>query len=355
MTQSLSDPLPAGSVLLHVGPPKTGSTAVQGAFRQAKSDLEVIGVRCPGKERRAKTPLADLLRGDGRGSWARFTAAVGRRAADRVWVSNEDFAAVPAQVAARAVDDLGGDRVEVVYVVRPIDKLLPSQWQQRVRRSRSAPTYDDWLREVLADEATSAHTHFWSRHDLAGQSAKWSGGDPRRMRFVVSREGDYDYLLHVFEDLLAIPRGTLVAEKGANSSLTLSGAELLRELDRLIADVGVDDVLYRTELKPAISKLMRDRPVDAADERIELPGWAVGRVEALNQRRADFLERSGHPLIGDPRSLVERAVRSRSEGTAPEPRISSHAAAELLAWALAEGFGAAAAPTVDELQHPGTD
>lgn len=336
MTPRLADPLPEAAVLLHVGPPKTGSTAVQGAFRQVKPELARLGVRCPGKERRAKQPLVDLVQGAGGGAWAKLVGTVGRRSSDRIWVSNEDFASVGQETADTMVRDLGGERVRVVYVVRPLDKLLPSQWQQRVRRTRNAPSYDEWLREVLGDEPTAAHQHFWARHDIEAQVAKWSSGDPSRIHFVVAKEGDHDYLLRVFEDLMAIPTGTLVAEPGANSSLTLSGAELVRELNRLADEYGIDEQKFRQELKPGLSKLIRSMPRDPADDAITMPRWAAARVAELDERRATFLRSRAGQLVGDPSSLVGRAIRLRDSDEQVEPRISSRAAAAMLAWAFAQ-------------------
>ena len=336
MNDPLTRSLPADAVLLHVGPPKTGTTAVQGAFQHAKAELAEHGVHCAGRERRAKAPLSNLLNGDGTGAWQRLVDSAVRAGDQRVWVSNEDFASVDTKIAARIVRDLGGPRVHIVYVVRPLDKLLPSQWQQRVRKSNLAPTYDDWLAEVLGDRRTAAHKHFWVRHDLAPQVAKWMGDDPSRFHFVIGREGDYDFLPHALEDLLALPRGILVPARGTNSSLTLPGAELIRQLDALVAESDVDTRWYRTEIKPMLSKHLRNRPPDPADDRIELPDWAAPRVRELNQQRAAFIRSYAGHVVGDPGDLAEHEVRTRGAEAPTSARMASATVAELLVRVLEE-------------------
>ncbi|WP_235736947.1 hypothetical protein [Nocardioides alcanivorans] len=330
-------PLADGATLLHVGPPKTGSTTLQAAFNAGQETLGAAGVRTLAEGPRARKAVGDLRRG-GQG-WV--DELRGRRedgASGRGWISNEDFASLSDDEAARLLAGLGSEQTQVVYVVRPLERLLPSQWQQRVRRSLNAPTYDEWLRLVLGDEdGNEHHEHFWLRHRLEDQVRKWTeepGRDAALLNFVVAREGDHSHLLHVFERLMALPDGMLVAAPSRNSSLTLSSAEFVRNLDHEAIALGLPRVRYRDKLKVQVARALRDMPKDPAETQILLPRWAADRVRQLDVERVEFLKNCGATVTGDPQWLVEAAPRVREQEPDGPERLSVERAAVLMAWAL---------------------
>lgn len=301
--------LPAGARLIHVGPPKTGSTAVQQSFRAARASLEEHGVAYAGSGSRPKDAGYELqgrASAAGSGAWQQLVDEVAAYGDRRVMVSNEDFASVAPEVASDMVSALGGEAAHVVMVVRPLERLLPSQWQQQVRRGHAMLSYDDWLRAVLDDDRATAHQHFWRRHDLAAQVATWSAAAaPERVHAVVSREGDREYLPRVFEGLLGLPEGLLeLVEDKSNSSLTFTGAELLRRLDQVVEGHPRVSRRYYDELKPALSRRMRARPKDPADRPIVLPPWARDQVRRLNEERAATLRTMRGHVIGDVDSML---------------------------------------------------
>ena len=135
MTAPSDAPIPAGGVLVHVGPFKTGTTAIQGALQDARERLPDHGVLYPGNARRIARPGWAVLGRKQRGrdpvpieEWEELAAEVRAASDHRVCISTEDFGSASPEQAARIVGDLGGDRVHVVAVARRLDKLLPSQW-----------------------------------------------------------------------------------------------------------------------------------------------------------------------------------------------------------------------------------
>jgi hypothetical protein len=117
--------LQAGEVLLHIGPPKTGTTALQQSMSQARPQMKAQGVLYPGKRFSHWTPSCSAL-GIATTAhpadppvppevWTKFAARVGRRK-DRAVVSSEQFADASPEVAARIVDDLGGRDTAIVVV-----------------------------------------------------------------------------------------------------------------------------------------------------------------------------------------------------------------------------------------------
>ena len=134
--------LPERGVLLHIGPHKTGTTALQSSFAESSDDLAALGVAVtPSKLQRvgAGAVTQRTLGGMQHGTypkarvWRQLQKSV-RRASDRkVVVSSELFSdATDAQIPA-IIDGLGADRVRVLVTVRPLEKLLPSTWQQAIK------------------------------------------------------------------------------------------------------------------------------------------------------------------------------------------------------------------------------
>ncbi len=328
--------VPPGARLLHLGPPKTGTSAVQSAFARARRELVEHGVLYPGTGTRSKEAvhqlvvqqISDLAR------WEALVAEVTAAQALRVCVSNEDFARADGPLAGRIVADLGGaDRVHPCLVVRPLDAILPSQWQQFVRVGGTVPPYEAWLRVVLEGSSDQRlHARFWQLHDLETTLERWGGvSSPGQVTAIVSMEGDKEYLPRVFEGLMGLPEGFLVPDDTrSNPSLTRSGTELMRELDRVAGERGWRDELYRKDLKRVLSRYLRAQPRAATDEPLGIPAWAVARVAELNQARIETLAQSAARVVGDP----QRLRREPTVGAPPTPedrRVPVELTAELVA------------------------
>ena len=125
--------LPEGSRLVHIGPHKTGSTAIQVAFQEARDELVEHGVvYASGRGHRPdKAGWALGIRGRPAGSeqppmkhWKALVRQVADAGDQRVCVSNEDFGRATPQQIKRLVRDLGGEAVHVVAVARRLDVLL---------------------------------------------------------------------------------------------------------------------------------------------------------------------------------------------------------------------------------------
>src|SRR3954451_22908392 len=190
--------LPDRAVLVHVGPYKTGTTAIQSSLHTHRDLLAAAGVTYPGTYHRQMRPSWALLGrsrvGEAdvpRGEWDEMVDEV-RRAPGRVVISSEDFSSARAQHVRTLVDDLGPDRVHVLIVARRLDRLLPSAWQERVKSVNETRTYDAWLREVLSDARDgSAAKVFWHNHGLEGLIRRWRTVLPAdRVVVLVTDEAD---------------------------------------------------------------------------------------------------------------------------------------------------------------------
>jgi len=328
--------LPEGAVLLHVGPFKTGTTAIQGALELAREGLPEHGVVYPGKARRAMRPGWAVLGRNPRGrepvrieEWQEFCREVHAADGKRVCVSTEDFGSAGPAQARRIVEDLGGDNVYVVAVSRRLDRLLPSQWQERIK-SHDTHTYDQWLGAVLAADTSDRHAkRFWASHDMVNLYERWSTAVGReRFRLVVSDDTDPELLPRLFERMLGLPAELLRLAPYDNASMTWNGAELVRRLNEVFAERGwPDDVYYRVMQRGLMQAVMAS-PRTPVEQRIPpLPAWAARRVAEVVDEKIERLRELGVPVIGDLDRLRPPAPEDAAEALEPATVVSMTTAA----------------------------
>jgi hypothetical protein len=225
-------------------------------------------------------------------------------------------------VANRAVRDLGADRVHVVAVARRLDKLLPSQWQERIKTCLETKSYDDWLRSVLDEDRPDRSARaFWASHDLGRMIERWTEAvDPRRFHLIVTDDSDRGLLPRTFEQMLGLPEDMLGAEVTGNTSLSLEQVELLRRLNVVFVENGWSGADHHFIVEQGVMGALKQVPRSPTDTRIPpLPEWAVARVAELSEQRAAAVEASGVDVIGDPGVLriePSAAGAGRPPGTA---------------------------------------
>lgn len=323
--------LPRGSVLLHVGPYKTSTTAVQAAMFAARPQFEEHGVYYPGRWRRAMRESWSILEWSPRGRpppppitfWEEYAADIASRTSMRSCVSSEDLASASPAKAAKMVADLGGpERVHVMMVLRRFDKLLPSAWQERVK-GHDVRSYDQWLREILDDECTSqAHTAFWRTQSVRRVATSFLESlPPDHFHVVVMDDSQRDLMQRLFEQMLGLPDGMLVAPEGINASLSANSAELIRLINLLFDEREWNDELYHQLIYLGATQAMMDGERSDTDVRLPpLPSWAVPDVMRLTEDRISVMAELGVDVIGDPEALrlPESFTSSDRVDTMPE-------------------------------------
>ena len=304
-------PLADGSRLLHIGMPKAGSTALQGALHAARPRLTDHGVRFAGRGRHpfraaaaaiGKTPPTGR-RGNPSREWARLATEL-RTCPERLAVlSSETLSRADAEHARQIVDSIGGDDrpVHVVAVARPLALVLPSYWQQSVR-NRTLPSFAEWLDQAIAvPPQRLAASGFARRFDLADLVQTWGkavGED--NLTLVVLDPADRSHLLTTFERLLGLPHGTLEPQSRlTNQSLPYAEAELLRLINQRYVAGGGSLEEWAERIAPWVKPRVRDlRPPGPAD-RIRPPRWAVEAVNELTLPWIDAVRGSGITVVGD--------------------------------------------------------
>jgi hypothetical protein len=316
-----------GEVLLHIGLPKTGTTALQTCLRSSRTELARHGVLypdavssqlrwAPNHVPAANAPLGwpqPAAASDAAAEmWAALLDEV-RAHHGRVVVSAENITLASDDVAALIVEQLGGRRVRVMITVRPLHHLLPSFWQNEVRAGLQTPLRE-WLHLMAAGPEHLGDAPFWILYDLPRVVGRWArvvGAD--RVATVVVDALRPTGVYADTEHLIGLAPGTLdpVRSGRTNRSLSWPEAELVRNLN-LRARGEVTDSASGTYGPVSVGEtavwhlLMRREP--APDEpRLVVPHDMIG---AFRQLALDALERVrpiGTHLVGDLDRLVPEA------------------------------------------------
>jgi hypothetical protein len=320
--RSAPTPSAAGTRLLHIGPHKTGTTSIQGALFGAK---EAMGDAKP-TERHWETLVEQV-------------AATGRRTSV---ISSEFFADAPGdETIERIVRELGGDRVHVVVTLRPLVRIMPSQWQQYVQNGLRMG-YEDWLRHMLRKPPYEKPTpSFWRRHRHDRLVERWvraAGAD--RVTVVVVDDRDRGGLMRTFEALLGLPENLLhEVPDTANRSLTLAETEMLRNLNVEFRGNELPDELYSQLVRyGAVLHMKNACAPGPGDVKIRTPQWAAEAAAETGAEMALRIGATGVRVLGDPGILS--AVPEPPTHTDAEPRMSPEVAAQALYGALAAAAGA---------------
>ncbi|GAA2529489.1 hypothetical protein [Rarobacter incanus] len=337
-TQTLP-PIPAGSLLIHVGMPKSATTAVQRAAAGKRPELLDQGVLYPGQRinhSHASFALSKRPRGwssgdkaaavPGRKHWDKLASEIRSAACDRVFISHEFFAELPAATVERMVAEAGRP-AHVVFTLRNQASVLRSAWQQRLK-SGVRKNIDEWSREVLADPDGPNASLFAQRTNLAMQVEKWAsvvGSD--NVTLIVLDPGDRLRVFRAFEQMLGLRENTLgemeLSGRDHNRSMTLPEAELIRALNREVMkeeDLRWDSFI-EVHRKRVVHAILGNR-VPAPDEpRIGVPAWAMDVMIARAARQVAEIKGMSVRVVGDldalARPLVARGPVAQSAQVIP--------------------------------------
>jgi hypothetical protein len=323
MGEDLGGAVPAGTRLLHIGPHKTGTTAIQGAFHRSRPASLAQGVRYAGPNRHPVGAAQAVIAAgsshvtDAMGVsttpatappprielWRRLVQEIHAAKESRVVISSEWFADADDATIERIVEDLGAQSVHVVVTVRPLEKLLPSQWQQYAQAGFGQP-YEAWLESMLRPGAPAqepATPSFWRRHrhdELVRRWARVVGAE--HVTVLVADDRDHEAVLRSFERLTGLRSGTLQPEPAStNRSLTAPEIEVVRSINAALTDARITgERRLALGLFGAAAALRLREPLPD-EPRLHTPDWASARARELGAEIAAGLRSSGAHVLGD--------------------------------------------------------
>ena len=204
--------LPEGTRLVHIGPPKTGTTSLQRAFHSGREAVARQGVHYVGPTHQPVGPILAVTgrtnpisgKPPSRWTWRLLVNEVRRAKEPRVVLSSEFLADARPDAIRTIVGDLGAEQVHVVVTLRPLARIVPSQWQQFVQ-SGLRQSYDDWLDVMFKGPPPTPMPTFWFRHRHDQLIARWADVvGPERVTVVALDDADHGMILRVFEQLTGL-------------------------------------------------------------------------------------------------------------------------------------------------------
>lgn len=334
-------------IVIHAGFFKTGTTALQSSLAANREKLLQNGVLYPA----LTSGDASRSTGQHRAAWALkgrhwgWEGEGGKKTPISVWknlakqmnafdgtslFSSEFLAELLVEDVERMKKRIKSDKVEVVFTLRPLVKMLPSQYQQSVKYGMRLD-YEAWLKRVLnGDDSMVQHKTFWERHDHPGVIQRWVDVfGAENVTLVVVDETQPNLIYETFNSILQLPVGLLgpVEEKGLNRSLTWEEICLLLELNKKF-DRKLGWGEYASMIRNGIFRSLTDVPARDGQQKLLTPEWAVTQAKQITTDNIAKLKNMGIKIIGDLDSTANADVPTGINE--PLTSISLDYAADLL-------------------------
>ena len=176
-----------GGVLIHIGPHKTGTTAVQDALLRAAPSLAEQGFMyfASGNQNNANIAVKAFARSVDRdfkyhsrssrnsSHWTVIYDELTARPGQTAIISAEDLADLSESHVKQFIEAMGTRPVRVVMTLRSLAEIIPSQWQQFVKRG-AMPSLDEWTRELFTPHSAEWKVDlFWQRHRHDALLQRW--------------------------------------------------------------------------------------------------------------------------------------------------------------------------------------
>jgi hypothetical protein len=316
---------------LHIGAPKSGTTYLQSVLWNSQERLRAGGVLLPGRRRFDHTQAVAAVttaarskrqrRGPRQAAWDRIRAAVDEWPGT-VLVSDEWFVLADAAQAARAVDELGGSRVHVVFSARDFVRQVPAAWQEELKLGLAGPL-DEFVAELSAGGKWS-----WATLDPAEVLPRWARSLPVDHVHVVTvpRPGaPQDLLWQRFADAagFAASLGDLTVAD-VNESLGVEAAQLMQVLGPALREaIAADTSAWTVQYRWLRRYLGHSVLVPLGGAKIGLSDEVAAALRRRSEQSADVIARAGWDLVGEREDLTagEQPVGARHPGSVTDAEL----------------------------------
>ena len=298
-----------GSVdrVIHIGAPKCGSTALQEAFKANREAMRAAGVQYIGRQAHwvdaAKSAVGARDRVTSKpvplDEWMKLLREVASVSGATALISSEWFASATEERVRSIVSDLDPARLHAVLIIRPLNKTLPSAWQQGLKLG-GTEGLTEWLEMVLKDPTAARSSRVWSKHRYDVIAKRWADAlGPDRLSVIVANEKEPNYIFSTFGELLGLPPGTLTTPlKRTNPSLSAFEADTLAELNRYYFEGGGSLRDYRAGVMRTFDSYvnsLRRGPIERSAIALE----QIEAVHQLNSEIAVGIRSIGCTVTGD--------------------------------------------------------
>jgi hypothetical protein len=201
---------------------------------------------------------------------------------------------------------------DVIFTIRPLVKILPSAYQQKIKFGQIKVSYETWLEQVFdPTRESNAAKQFWLRHDYPAVLLRWIDVFTKEhVGLVVADENNRDFIFDTFNDLLKLKNGTLRQFKnvGTNRSLTMDEGALLKEINRLYRR-DRDWTDYKIFIREGAAKFLTDTDVKNPEaKKLVTPQWAIEAANEITKVHIAAIKDLEIYVLGNLDSLADATV-----------------------------------------------
>lgn len=327
-------------VVIHIGPPKTGSTTLQDALHHNRDNLKLAGIRYAGSGMQSSAAAMWATRRKERttgrqvpaSAWKQLLREINDSMESTVVVSSEWFAAAtPAQIRMIA-RELPGAEHHIVIALRSLDRILPSRWRQNVIEGATY-SFTEWLELIFSPSINSYSSRFWHQHRHDELVQRWGEVfGQRAVSAICVDDANPDRLLRHFEALIGAQEGALgTSRQVRNVSLDGVTVEGIRRFNVLAKEHAVPPELrYLAVTRGAVPQIEQHVQSDGPTTG-RVPSQYADRCVAESTRIVEGLRTSGATILGDLDALVvdrnrfDQVSQSASKDDERRSNILAHA------------------------------
>ena len=304
-----------GKLFVHIGGPKTGTTAIQSALAEKRQTLRENGFLYPGIEINQQLAMYPLIRVPGYDHfvskdptlWNETIAEVNDWSGD-VILSGEALFMAPAEVVAEILKSFKNTQIKILITARSGHEIVVSHWQESVKAgdSISLAQYADEV-ALGPEHATWKSFTYWAIAYCGSPIDTWAS--VAGIENVVVQSVDTtknDETLRCFEEIVGVPSGLLgtSSRNPINRSLTLSETELIRSCNEILLGGSPSNHHYSTLEHGVILNILSKSP-SVDDPKIQLPVRYYESIAPFVNAEVERILNSGARIVGDS-SLLTR-------------------------------------------------
>jgi hypothetical protein len=327
-------------VVIHIGPPKTGSTTLQDALRDNRDDLKRAGIRYAGSGTQSSAAAMWATRRKDRttgrqvpaSAWKQLLKEINDSIESTVVVSSEWFAAATSAQIRTISQELPGAEYQIVIALRSLDRILPSRWRQNVIEGATY-SFTEWLELIFSPNTNPYGTRFWHQHRHDELVQRWGEVfGQRAITAICVDDADPDRLLRHMESLIGAEEGALGTRRHVrNVSLDGVTVEGIRRFNVLAEEHGVPPELrYLAVTRGAVPQIEQHVQSDGSTAG-RVPAQYADRCVAESTRIVEGLRASGATILGTLDALIvdrnrfEQVSQSASKDDERRSNILAHA------------------------------
>jgi hypothetical protein len=294
--------MPDGGKVLHIGLPKTGTTALQTALHRSRPVLAEQGVfnASPGRH---PYPAARFAAGNAlpfrveqaEEGWRRVARRFRESTARATIFSSEALFAANQERAQAIAEELGGAPY-IVVTLRALAAQLRAQWQQSFV-SNGHRTFDEWMTKRLNNQE---RLNWIAPQRILDAWGPVVGED--KIIFMIASP-DRTAIFRRFEALLGMTPESLEMPHLDNAALSASGSEFLRQINVIETAKRDDPNSVRAEVLRRGTWRIQHTP-GVGREPVRVPRWAAARANEIAHEWMSQLEDSSAAVVGAIDDLV---------------------------------------------------